>query len=160
MSDIKFATVVEERLYVLLDDQRSAFSSSLLCQTSQHLFRLHNENAVASISVLTWFDDPYFVNFMIFSCKILNSFSVIAFKTVSFRQNTKRIFFKNASVVPINHPEEDSFGSDDAVQRDMVTYSFYVGCRVAGKFTTIAAFVPLVCYTDLLFSQNFYQLFR
>lgn len=61
--DVKLPAVVEKRLDVFLDDQRTELGAtrSLSIEQGHQSCCLNDLDAVATISVLSWLDNPYFL---------------------------------------------------------------------------------------------------
>jgi hypothetical protein len=122
--EVKFTAVVEERLDVFLDYQWTEFraSRSLSIQQCDQRRSFDYLYTVPSIGILSRFNDPHPLRISIVLNEFLETCTRIrTIKAISLRKNIERIALEYLLIVPGHDLEQNPLGSDDAVQRDVVT---------------------------------------
>lgn len=161
VSDVEFPPAVEERLQVLLDDQRSALGTFplLAVQDGQQFGCLHHLYSGAAVGVFAWFDDPDVVAMLVLlgeGLQIGGSFRI--FEAVGFGQDEEGVHFVQVAVVPEHHLEEDPLCPDYAVEGNVVAHSADFMRGKTRDCPAPTSLVPLVRDADLFLPHDFEEI--
>ena len=147
--DVELTPVVQERLYVLLDYQRTQLGTArtLSAQQGHQGCSLDDLDAVAAVGVLAWLHDPHLLGGPVSVDESLEGERVV--DADGPRQDGEGVELEHFGVVPGDDFEEDAFGADDAVERNVVGDLADGSLGKAGNLAAVTSFIPFIRQANL-----------
>jgi hypothetical protein len=105
---------------------------------------LNDADAVTAVAVLSRLDDPHLLRSLVRLGEGLYARSCIAVEAVGPGQDGERVSLQDVRVVPVENLEEDAFGADDAVERNVVGDLADRCLLEAGDPPAVTSFIPFI----------------